>query len=85
MSDYEILKEKYERLLKDTQELAKYKLKIQELEKENERLNNIINELRSDLKTLWIVLWNMDTEMIGYQNEVFDKYYDEFHKGSDKE
>lgn len=39
-----------------------------------------INELYSDLKTLWIVLWNMDTEMTGYQNEVFDKYYDEFHK-----
>lgn len=39
-----------------------------------------INELYSDLKTLWIVLWNMDTEMTSYQNEVYDKYYDEFHK-----
>lgn len=53
--------------------------------KEIERLNNIINELYSDLKTLWIVLWNMDTEMTGYQNEIFDKYYDEFHKEKLKE
>lgn len=54
--------------------------KLEKANKEIERLNNIIDELHSDLKTLWIVLWNMDTEMTGYQNEIFDKYYDEFHK-----
>ena len=84
--DIEQYKEEIERLktdLQDTKEhLGEY---LHEQEEENNRLNNIINELHSDLKTLWIVLWNMDTEMTGYQNEVFDKYYDEFHKGSDKE
>jgi len=54
--------------------------KLETLEKENKRLNNKIKELHNDLKTIWIVLWNMDTEMTGYQNEIFDKYYDEFHK-----
>lgn len=53
---------------------------IADLLLEIERLNNKIDELHEDLKTLWIVLWNMDTEMTGYQNEIYDKYYDEFHK-----
>ena len=48
-------------------------------------LKEKINELYSDLKTLWTVLWNMDTEMTGYQDEIFDKYYDEFHKRIKKE
>ena len=37
-------------------------------------------QLKEDLKTLWIALWNNDTEMTSYQSEIFDKYYDEFHK-----
>jgi hypothetical protein len=41
--------------------------------KENERF-------KKDLKTLWNVCWNNDTEMTSYQNEIFDNYYDEFHK-----
>ena len=37
-------------------------------------------QLKEDLKTLWIALWNNDTKMTSYQSEIFDKYYDEFHK-----
>ena len=43
------------------------------LEKENQ-------QLKEDLKTLWVALWNNDTEMTSKQSETFDKYYDEFHK-----
>lgn len=39
-----------------------------------------IERLKKDLKTLWNVCWNNDTEMTSYQNEIFDNYYDEFHK-----
>ena len=48
------------------------------VKKENERL-------KKDLKTLWNVCWNNDTEMTSYQNEVFDNYYDMFHKNGDDE
>jgi len=86
----------FQELMKDyrylEQEIVDLKKELTEEKKAYNRMynmyvekDNIINELHSDLKTLWIVLWNMDTEMTGYQNEVFDKYYDEFHKGSDKE
>lgn len=71
--------------IRELEQQEKYKNMLKRKNKEIKRLNNIINELHSDLKTLWIVLWNMDTEMTGYQNEIYDKYYDEFHKGSDKE
>lgn len=37
-------------------------------------------QLKEDLKTLWIALWNNDTEMTSKQSETFDKYYEEFHK-----
>ncbi len=45
-----------------------------------------IERLKKDLKTLWNVCWNNDTEMTSYQKEIFDNYYDEFHKlnGGDK-
>lgn len=43
MSDYEKLKESYKRLLKDTKDVAKLKLRIRELEKDKERLERIIN------------------------------------------
>ena len=52
---------------------------ITNLQEENERL-------KKDLKILWNVCWNNDTEMTSYQNEVFDNYYDMFHKnGGDEE
>lgn len=46
---------------------------ITNLQEENEKL-------KKDLKTLWNVCWNNDTEMTSYQNEIFDNYYDMFHK-----
>lgn len=55
-------------------------IEINEKDKEIERL-------KKDLKTLWNVCWNNDTEMTSYQNEIFDNYYDEFHElnGGDEE
>ena len=49
-------------------------------QKEIVRLSNVLNELEKDLKTLWNVCWNNDIEMTSYQSEIFDKYYDKFHK-----
>lgn len=64
-----------------------YNKKISELYAVIENQEKIIRdyqeekqELKKDLKTLWIALWNNDTEMTSKQSEIFDKYYDEFHK-----
>lgn len=93
MNTKEFEKQTLEQLLIDLKDIDNYKsfrkgafvydlghYQGQLLLQEIERLNNKIDELHEDLKTLWIVLWNMDTEMTGYQNEIYDKYYDEFHK-----
>ena len=52
---------------------SKTKQIIEQLQQENK-------QLKEDLKTLWIALWNNDTEMTSKQSDTFDKYYDEFHK-----
>jgi len=53
---------------------------LKALKKLAKREEDIINGLEKDLKTLWNVCWNNDTEMTSYQSEIFDKYYDKFHK-----
>ena len=56
MSDYEKLMEKYKKLLKDTQELAKFKLRIKELENENERLGRIIEKRDKEIIELSLLI-----------------------------
>lgn len=56
MSDYEKLKEKYDLLVKDTQELAKFKIKIKELEEEVKRLNRIIEYRDKEIQELSLLI-----------------------------
>ena len=56
MSDYEKLLEKYEHLMKDTQELAKYKILIQEQLEEIERLNRIIKQREREIVELSLLV-----------------------------
>ena len=42
MSNYEILKEKYDRLVKDVRTLGMYKKKVEEQNEEIERLNRVL-------------------------------------------
>lgn len=65
--------------------LCYFKELYSQTEFERERLKNIIDELEKDLKTLWNICWNNDIEMTSYQSEIFDKYYDKFHKKELKE
>lgn len=56
MSDYEKLKEKYDLLVKDTQELARNKMKIKELEEEVKRLNRIIEYRDKEIQELSLLI-----------------------------
>jgi len=56
MSDYEKLKEKYDNLIKDTQELAKFKMKIAEQEEEIKKLNRIINQREREIVELSLLV-----------------------------
>ena len=67
MSDYEILKKKYEALIKDTQELAQYKLKIAELEETNERLNRLVNYKEKEIIELYLLLGKKVEFKINYE------------------
>lgn len=78
------LQEENERLKQKLEENTKIYLNTSKYASEMEGkyiiTKSIIDELEKDLKTLWNVCWNNDTEMTSYQNEIFDKYYDKFHK-----
>ena len=56
MSDYEILKQKYEHLLQDAHDVVKLKLKIKELEKDLEKKNRILDLRNIEINELNILL-----------------------------
>lgn len=56
MSDYEILKQKYEKLVKDTKELAHYKTEADKLKEEIDKLNRIIKYREYEINQLSLLV-----------------------------
>lgn len=56
MSDYEILKQKYEKLVKDTKELAHYKIEVDKLKEEIDKLNRIIKYREYEINQLSLLV-----------------------------
>lgn len=56
MSDYEILKQKYEKLVKDTKELAHYKTEVDKLKEEIDKLNRIIKYREYEINQLSLLV-----------------------------
>lgn len=56
MSDYEILKQKYESLIKETKELVHYKQEVKDLKEEIDKLNRIIKYRDNEINNLYMLL-----------------------------
>ena len=72
MSDYEILKQKYESLIKETKELVHYKQEVADLKEEIEKLNRIIKYRDNEINNLYMLLdkkikFINETRYIGYR------------------
>lgn len=72
MSDYEILKQKYEKLVKDTKELAHYKTEAKKLKEEIDKLNRIIKYRDNEINNLYMLLdkkikFINETRYMGYR------------------
>lgn len=83
---YDCITNLQEELKSANESITWYSNRFKAVERDNRKLKEENERLKEDLKTLWNVCWNNDTEMTSYQNEVFDNYYDMFHKnGGDEE
>ena len=72
MSDYEILKQKYESLIKETKELVHYKQEVNDLKEEIDKLNRIIKYRDNEINNLYMLLdkkikFINETRYMGYR------------------